>query len=300
MQAAFKQRMDQYIMLTENALDRYLKANGETYQKVIKAMHYSASAGGKRIRPVLVLEFCRMCGGKIKTAVSFAAAIEMIHTSSLIHDDLPCMDDDDLRRGRPSCHKQFDEATALLAGDALLIEAFRVMSADEVLSSGIDLKAALKAANYLAAYSGMHGMVGGQVIDLGMEDGSIPFSAERLAETDKLKTGALIKAACQMGAVLGGADEMRLKAAESYAEHLGIAFQIVDDILDVIGDENKLGKPIGSDADNDKKTYTSVYGLEGAKQKAKEHTAMALAALDAFDDAGFLKELTESLLMRDH
>lgn len=300
MQAVFEQRMKEYIAMTEHTLFGYLESKGETYQKVIDAMRYSASAGGKRIRPVLVLEFCRMCGGNVKQAAPFAAAIEMIHTSSLIHDDLPCMDDDDLRRGRPSCHKQFDETTALLAGDALLIEAFAVMSSPEVAESGISLRQAMAAANALAAYSGKHGMVGGQVIDLGMEDGTIPFTPERLVETDRLKTGALIKAACRMGALLGDADEVQLKAAEEYAAQLGQAFQIVDDILDVIGDESKLGKPIGSDAGLDKKTYTSVYGLEGAKEKAAYHTQAALDALSVFADADFLMELTRSLLVRDH
>lgn len=300
MQTAMEQRMKTYIAQTEDALYAYLSSKGETYQRVIDAMRYSASAGGKRVRPVLVLEFCRMCGGDAKHALPFAAAIEMIHTSSLIHDDLPCMDDDDLRRGRPSCHKQFDEATALLAGDALLLEAFRVMTADETLDGGLDVRAAMKAANFLAAYSGMHGMVGGQVIDLGMEDGSIPFDAERLEETDRLKTGALIKAACKMGAALGGANEEQLAAAEEYAAHLGQAFQIVDDILDVVGDESKLGKPIGSDAGNDKKTYTSVYGLEGAREKAREHTEAALSALSAFAEHDFLSELTRSLLVREN
>ncbi len=300
MQQICKERMQSYIAMVDEAMERYLAPKSETYRIVLDAMLYSASAGGKRIRPVLVLEFCRICGGDVKLALPFASAIEMIHTSSLIHDDLPCMDDDDLRRGRPSCHKQFDEATALLAGDALLIEAFDVMSDDAVLDSGLDAKRALRAANRLAAFSGKHGMVGGQVIDLGMEDGSIPFTTERLFETDRLKTGALIKAACTMGVILGGGDEIKVKAAEDFAAHLGQAFQIVDDILDVIGDESKLGKPIGSDSVNDKKTYTSVFGLEGAKEKAKEHTALALQALDTFEDTTFLRELTESLLQRDH
>ncbi len=300
MQECYVNRMKQYITLVEDALYSYLTAKGETYAKVMDAMYYSASAGGKRLRPVLTFEFCRICGGDIAHATAFAAAIEMIHTSSLIHDDLPCMDDDDLRRGRKSCHKQFDEATALLAGDALLIEAFGITSTDAVLRSGADPVALIKAMHILSYYAGMHGMVGGQVIDLGLENQTIAFTPERLFETDNLKTSALIKASCLMGATLGGADETKLAAAREYAEHLGVAFQIVDDILDVIGDESKLGKPIGSDKDNDKKTYTSVYGLEGAKQKAKEHSHAAMKALCAFEDTAFLKELTESLLARDH
>ncbi len=300
MQAMYVQRMNDDIQMVEKALFDYLCPKGETYEKVIKAMNYSASAGGKRIRPVLVYEFCRMCGGDVRHATPFAAAIEMIHTGSLIHDDLPCMDDDDLRRGRPSCHKQFDEATALLAGDALFIDAFALTGSAAAGKSGVDPAAALKASGLLAHYAGMHGMVGGQVIDLGLEDGSIPFTPERLLETDALKTSALIKASCMMGAVIGGADEQKLAAAEQYAYHLGVAFQIVDDILDVVGDEGKLGKPIGSDQDNDKKTHTSVYGLEGAKQKAKQHSDAALKALSVFADHGFLTELTELLLTRDH
>ncbi len=261
------------------ALEEYLPKGDDV---VSQAMRYSVRNGGKRIRPALVLEFCRACGGEEETAMAFACALEMIHTYSLIHDDLPCMDDDDYRRGKPSCHIAYGEANALLAGDGLLTLAFETAAKSQLPAERIVRGVAL-----LAQAAGVCGMIGGQVMDLENEGKSV--GVERLKKTDALKTGELIRAACVLGCIAADADGEKIKAAENYAADIGLAFQIVDDILDVTGDEKTLGKPVGSDAEKEKSTYVSALGLEGSKEKVSQLTLSAKKALESFDgDTEFL------------
>ncbi len=263
-------------------------------ENIVEAMEYSLMAGGKRLRPVLMMEFCRMCGGNAADIVDLACSIELIHTFSLIHDDLPCMDDDDFRRGKPSCHKQFGEATALLAGDALNTLAFEVI-AEAAMSDKISPQAAVMLVSVLSKAVGVNGMIGGQIIDLAAEGRQI--SLDELDLLQQNKTGALIEAACVMGVVIAGKYDM-IPAAAEYAGYLGRAFQIVDDILDVTGSFEELGKPIGSDAEQDKSTYVTALGIEGAQQEADRLTESALNVLRQFEDHDFLFELTKDLLHR--
>ncbi len=287
--------VDEYVKLIDLALKSYLNTapSGSGEEKMLEAMRYSVENGGKRIRPMLVLEFCRMCGGDVETAVPFACAIEFIHTYSLIHDDLPCMDDDDMRRGKPSSHIKFGEANALLAGDSLLTFAFKVASE----AKGVSPEAVVKAISLLAEVAGCAGMIAGQVQDLENENGVV--TVDELRSVDLLKTGELIRGACQLGCIVAGADKEKLEAARNYAESLGIAFQIVDDILDVTSDEATLGKPVGSDAENCKNTYVSLLGLERAQEIAQELTERAMASLSVFgEESRFLIELSGELLSR--
>ena len=278
-----------YLDEINSALKEYLPAADDV---VSQAMRYSVENGGKRIRPALLLEFCRVCGGDYKKAVPFACALEMIHTYSLIHDDLPCMDNDDFRRGKPSCHIAFGEEYALLAGDALLTLAF-----ETAMKSNLSAEITVKAAKELAKAAGVMGMVGGQVLDLQIEGKKVGVSD--LQKTDELKTGELIRAACVLGCVCAGADDKKIAAAEKYAHDIGIAFQIVDDILDVTSDEETLGKPIGSDEENQKSTYVSLLGIEKSRKTAEELTLNAQKALDAFDgDVTSLKDFAEKLKNR--
>ncbi len=289
-------KFENYIGIINDRLDKY---KNETMQHiaeqrdVAEAMWYSLSAGGKRIRPVLVMEFCRVCGGDTKNAEAAACAIEMIHTFSLIHDDLPCMDNDDYRRGKPSCHKAYGEATALLAGDALENLAFGII-ADAVIPDSVKVRLV----QTLAKAVGVNGMIGGQVIDTEYEDKNIP--EEMLLRMYSMKTSALLKAACLMGCICAEADEEKMTAAIKYAENLGLAFQIIDDILDITGNEQQLGKPIGSDAANGKITYASLNGLEKSNSYAAKLTENALDSLSAFENTEFLKELTLYLLKRSN
>lgn len=280
--------------LTEACVKKLLTAPACGYEKLITAMDYSVSSGGKRLRPALLLEFYRLCGGKFfESAAHFAAAIEFIHTYSLIHDDLPCMDNDEMRRGKPSCHIAFGEDTALLAGDALLTMAFYAAStAKEIPADNI-----VSAIEALSHYAGAHGMVGGQVIDLSFE-GTSP-SAEELEYMYSLKTGALIVAAAQIGCVLANADKEKINAAVSFAKKIGFAFQIVDDILDIVSTTDELGKPVGSDAKNEKRTYASLLGLDDASALVEKLTADAINDLKIFgEDADGLCELALKLTVR--
>ena len=288
-------KIKDYCELIESELSKILSRKDNLQQVVFDAMNYSISAGGKRIRPIILLEFCKMCGGNTKDALPFACALEMIHTYSLIHDDLPCMDNDDMRRGKPSCHKAFGEANALLAGDALLNMAFETMLSSD--DSKVNPALKLKAAHFIAKCSGADGMISGQVIDLENEGNDI--SEEVLIRLYKDKTAALLRAAAVSGAILTGADEKRIASADNYALNLGLAFQIIDDILDCIGDEATLGKPIGSDEKNNKKTFVSFHGIDGANKKAKELTDKALESLDCFENAEFIKELSLYLCDRN-
>ena len=295
----FNKQFNEYVRLINEAADKYVSEKAfegresSGLSEMLKAMAYSLSNGGKRIRPMLTLEFCRICGGDYKNAIPFALAAEMIHTYSLIHDDLPCMDDDDMRRGKPSSHKVFGEANALLAGDALLTLAFEtVLSADEVSA-----EAKVKAGLELAKAAGCSGMIAGQVMDLANEGKSAPI--DDIRKTDRLKTGEMIRVSCVMGCIAAGANEEKIKAAEIYSENIGLAFQIVDDILDVTSDAETLGKPIGSDSENEKSTYVSLLGLEKSAEYAEELTAIAKKALNIFGGEGeFLAQLADVLASR--
>lgn len=290
----FTDKLKTYQLEIDSKLDEFLSPKSEGYDIIFDASRYSLLNSGKRIRPILMLEFYKLCGGNGDYAYNFACALEMIHTYSLIHDDLPCMDNDDFRRGKPSCHKQFSEDIALLAGDTLLTEAFFVaMKTENIPSDRI-----VKAAKFLANCAGADGMIGGQVMDI---TGKAFESLELTLQMYALKTGCLIKAATVCGAILAGADDNQIKNAKIYAEKLGFAFQIIDDILDAIGDESVLGKPVGSDDKNGKITYAKKVGIENARIKAQKLTEEALNTLECFNgDTVFLKELTLFLLQRDY
>lgn len=286
---------DSLLPKIEQRLCELIPETGDKFSEARKAMRYSLLSGGKRIRPVLLLEFYRLCGGKGEDALNFAAALEMIHTYSLIHDDLPCMDNDDMRRGKPSCHKAFGEDTALLSGDALLTLAFSAAAKTE----NIPPEYVLRAISVLADNAGIDGMVGGQVMDLEFE--KTGATAEELKEMYLKKTSCLLKAAAVCGCVLAGAKEEYIKYAEEYADSLGLAFQIIDDILDCTADEKTLGKPIGSDEKNGKTTFVTLYGIDGAQSWAKELSEKAERLLDNFNgDTAVLKELTKYLLNRSY
>lgn len=292
---AVRERLSDYAEMTESALEKYIPEVDCLQRRVIDAARYSLKAGGKRIRPALVMEFCRVCGGEPETALPIACAIELMHTFSLIHDDLPCMDDDDFRRGKPSCHKAFDEPTAVLAGDALAIAPFRVI-ADAALRKQLNPDAAIKIISLLGELSGFFGMIGGQMLDL--ENEQKQPTVEVILEMYRMKTGALLEFCCRAGCIAAGAGAAQQLAAGSYGQRLGLAFQIVDDILDVTADEQTLGKPVGSDAAEGKYTYVSAAGLENAREKARQLTEQALEELCAFADNEFLIDLTRELLNR--
>lgn len=277
----------------EELMGVYTEKNAHHQLICAQAMKYSLAAGGKRIRPVLATEFARIFGGSGEKALDSACALEMIHTFSLIHDDLPCMDNDDFRRGKPSCHKQFGEDIALLAGDALENYAFEVISSDEKLS----FEQRIKVIKVLSEAVGVMGMIGGQTVDV--QNVGKPFDAELLLKMYSMKTSALIKCACVMGCICAERYDM-ISAAEEYAEALGLAFQIVDDILDITADEKLLGKPVHSDADLNKATYPAVFGLDAAEKKAEELTAKAVSIAESFPDSDFLSQLTAYLLKREY
>ena len=284
------------VSLVEKSLFSYIPKNDEYIKKLFDSMRYSVEAGGKRIRPRLVLEFCRLCGGDIEKALPFACAVEYIHTYSLIHDDLPCMDDDDMRRGKPSNHKKFGEDIALLAGDALQSLAFEVMSLDSTVEK-VGADRAVRCISKLADYCGAKGMVGGQVIDLKSENTNAPI--EVLREMDEKKTACLIQAACELGCVAADASEDRLRAAALYGESIGVAFQIQDDILDWTSSDEELGKPVGSDSENSKSTYVSLLGIEKCRALVDELTSQAIKALDSFEaDTAALRQFALDLARR--
>lgn len=291
-QLEFENIMKNDISLVESRLTDLLPKCANGQDEVVEAMKYSLENGGKRLRPVLCLEFAKACGGDRFDALDFACAVEYIHTYSLIHDDLPCMDDDDMRRGKPSCHKQFGEATALLAGVALLTHAFQIVAGAELDDSKIALACGLLAQN-----AGVQGMVGGQVIDLKYESESPDL--RQLLSVHRLKTGALISAACLLGCIAAGADDKKIAAASAYAYDLGVAFQIKDDILDVTGSSEELGKPVGSDEDNNKTTYVSLRGIENAQKDVEKLTSAAISRLSEFQNTEFLEALSRYLVNRN-
>lgn len=292
----FKEECSRRAALVESALVRLFENETVIAPRLYEAMRYSLLAGGKRLRPVLLMASAEAAGAKDGGIYMEAAcALEMIHTYSLIHDDLPAMDDDAYRRGRLTNHKVFGEGVAILAGDALLTNAFEVL----MRQKNADPSALLKAAAEISRAAGFNGMVGGQVIDLMSENTSIEF--ETLQVMHQAKTGALFRAAVRVGAILAGASEKTLEALTSYADKFGLAFQITDDILDVSGDQEKIGKPIGSDQKNHKSTYVTLYSLETAQKMALETVESAVNDLKAFgEEAEFLRLAVRYLIKRDH
>ncbi len=283
-------RMDEYRSFIEQYLSDYFTPfSQEPQQKLYEAMGYSLLAGGKRLRPVFVFEFCRLCGGDWKKAAPLAAAVEMVHTYSLIHDDLPCMDNDDYRRGRLTSHKVYGEAMAVLAGDALLTDAFSM-----VASAPLEGKAMADAVGILAACAGSSGMVGGQVLDIMSEEREC--TEAEILDIQSRKTGALIRAACALGALAGGASQEQFAAACQYAAGLGLAFQIRDDMLDVIGTQEELGK--ATSVDGNKNTFVRLYGLDCCGELVQKYTDYALEGLSVFEDKGFLQTLALQMVDR--
>lgn len=290
----FRQQLSAYAQQVETALNQAVPLNHGPEKRLLEAMRYSLLGGGKRLRAALLLAFYEACGGREETALPFACAVEMVHAYSLIHDDLPCMDDDDLRRGKPSCHVAFGEATALLAGDALLTLAFDTM----LHADAVPAECLVQAAGCLSRAIGAQGMIGGQIMDLANEEAA-HIQEERLCATDAWKTGALITAACEIGCRLAQADESRLSAARAYAGKIGLAFQITDDILDVSASQEVLGKPVGSDKEQGKATYVSLYGVETAKQKSAQLLEEAKNCLKQGGfESSFLSDLADYILER--
>lgn len=285
--------MNRDATMTEDAMRKYY-TNDQDIQILLDSEQYSLFAGGKRIRPMLTLAFCRLFGGEDAAALPFACAVEMIHTYSLIHDDLPCMDNDEMRRGKPTNHKVYGETTALLAGDSLLTGAFEVAASNTVAGAEISAKAVA----YLASCAGRYGMIGGQIMDL--EGEKKKLSLDQLLKLHSLKTGALISAAAVMGALAAGVDfqDGRMEDVVTYAENIGLAFQIVDDVLDRIGDSKELGKNVGSDAANEKNTFLSFYSVDEAKFYAERLTREAIHAIQKYDDSEVLCALAEWLASR--
>ena len=282
----FAEQLKSDIAVIEPALEKFLaRETGEGYDRIFEAAKYSAMAGGKRLRPVIVLEFCRLCGADIQKALPFACALEMIHTYSLIHDDL--------RRGRPTCHKAFDEATAVLAGDGLLTAAFETAAAAE----GVSAENALACIRILGQAAGMNGMIGGQVLDMGAEHRKISLDELRLLQ--RLKTGCLLRAACELGCVAAGKDDAdMLTLARTYGEKLGLAFQIRDDMLDIEGDTATLGKTVGKDEKSEKSTFPSLLGLDECRRQVVALTEEAVQAVASLPDSAFLVQLARSLTDR--
>ena len=288
----FSARVAEYKAMVEGYLSSCLsEAQRASYHKLTEAMQYSLMAGGKRLRPMLVLEFCRICGGDVEKALPVACGIEMLHTYSLIHDDLPVMDNDDLRRGKPSNHKVFGESTATLAGDALQALAF-----ETVLSADIPAPCALKCAKLLANAAGHEGICGGQELDLAWEGRAL--SASELEEIYLRKTSALIRAACLMGVAAAGGTKEQEEAAIGYADNFGFAFQLRDDMLDVIGDEKTFGKPIGSDAEEGKVTFVDVIGMDACRREVAACTEQAKSAVADWPEHDFLWELADRMVGR--
>lgn len=294
----FKSDLKERKKIVDNAIEEFFKDKEGLQRTVIESMEYSMKAGGKRLRPVLLLEVCKMVGGNIKDAMPFALAMEMIHTYSLIHDDLPAMDNDDYRRGKPTNHKVYGEGIAILAGDGLLNLAFETML-EKINNSSDFFNRGISAMRLISRASGINGMIGGQVVDLESEGKKIDI--ETLDFIHHNKTSALIEASINAGAIIGGATEEQYRNLEIYGKSIGLTFQIIDDILDVIGDEKKLGKRIGSDQDNKKSTYPSIYGIDESKKIASRLIKNGIEALKGFDEkADFLRDLAKYLEDREY
>ena len=290
MNKAFEDSMKEYRLFIEDYLnDQCFQYINEPQQILFASMRYSLLAGGKRLRPILVFDFCRMCGGNWRDAVTFAAAVEMIHTYSLIHDDLPCMDNDDYRRGRLTNHKVYGEATAVLAGDALLTAAFGYLA-----NASFSAETRIKAVEVLSACAGELGMVGGQVLDMSSEEREC--TEQEVLDIQSRKTGALIRAACILGVLAGQGSAEQISAAADFASHIGLAFQIRDDMLDVIGNAQELGKAVGVDAA--KNTFVRLYGIDQCAKLVDEHTQAAKEQLKVFDNNEFMTALADYLTQR--
>ena len=288
---AFQLRYDSYRAAVDDHLGGlFADAKDKPYRRLQEAMRYSLLAGGKRVRPVMTLAFCDMLGGQWREALPFACVLELVHTYSLIHDDLPCMDDDDLRRGRPTCHKVYGETMAVLAGDALQGEAFGLIAAAPAMTA----QQRIDAVAVLSAACGGDGMVAGQVLDM---DHLAQGEAD-LRLLHRLKTGAMLQAAAELGCVAAGADDGLRQRARDYGCHIGLAFQVRDDVLDVVADQGELGKPIGSDRAEGKRTFVDLLGLEACQALVAEETAKAKAALADLPDSGFLLNLADHLAER--
>ena len=286
----FKEMNDEYLAYIEKYLDEEcFRYETQPQQTLFEAMRYSLLAGGKRLRPIFVFDFCRMCGGDWKKAAPFAAAVEMIHTYSLIHDDLPCMDNDDFRRGRPTNHKVYGEATAVLAGDGLLTAAFTYLA-----KAPYSAETRIRAVQILSECAGELGMVGGQVLDMSSEERQC--TEQEVLDIQSRKTGALIRAACMLGVLAGNGTESQLIASGAFADNLGLAFQIRDDMLDVIGTAEEMGKSVGTDAV--KNTFVQLYGLEACDELVHKHTNQAVTELNIFTDSQFMRSLAELLTAR--
>lgn len=283
---------NEYKKYVDAMLSEYFKPSGLSYDGLLESMHYSLTAGGKRIRPMLVLEFCRISGGNIEKTLPVACAIEMLHTYSLIHDDLPCMDNDALRRGKPTNHVVYGECTATLAGDALQAEAFGTIA-----RSQLPAEARVTCVEILADAVGSDGMCAGQYLDMVGEHKLL--SEDELNDINSRKTGSLLTAACRMGVAAAGGNKAMLEAAAQYGACVGAAFQIRDDILDVISTSEELGKPIGSDAQEHKNTYMTLLGEYKCMQMIEKLTDQAKNAIaGAFKDTEFLCELADSMVTR--
>lgn len=283
---------NEYKNLVDSKLSEFFNPSGMSYDGLLESMHYSLTAGGKRIRPTLVLEFCRISDGDVEKALPVACAIEMLHTYSLIHDDLPCMDNDDLRRGKPTNHVVYGECTATLAGDALQAEAFGTIARSELPAEN-----KIACVEILADAVGSDGMCAGQYLDMVGE--SKRLTEEELDDINSRKTGALLIAACRMGVAAAGGSGDMLEAAAHYGACVGAAFQIRDDILDVISTSEELGKPIGSDAQEHKNTYMALLGESKCMEMIEKLTNQAKSALcGAFDDTKFLCDLADSMVTR--
>ncbi len=283
----FIKELNSAVSLADEYIKSVLPKEKLPQEEIVKAMDYSLSSGGKRIRPVIAIFAAKSLGAGSESVMPYAAAIELIHTYSLIHDDLPCMDNDDLRRGRPTNHKVFGEATAVLAGDALLNFAF-----ETALMADTEPEKKIALLKIIARSAGLYGMIGGQILD--MEGEKRKLAADEIRLMQNLKTGALIKAAAAIGAVAAGE---RKEFFDVYAENLGLAFQLKDDILDVTATTEELGKPVLSDEKNEKSTFVSLYGVDGAKRLLEETTEKAIASLP--EGAELLKELALYLLERE-
>ena len=289
MNLQFESQTKAYCEYIEDYLNSRYLYQDEPQKLLFDAMRYSLLAGGKRLRPIFVFDFCRMCGGNWENAVDFAAAVEMIHTYSLIHDDLPCMDDDDFRRGNPTNHKVYGEAIAVLAGDGLLTSSFTHLA-----ESSLDDHKKITAVQILSKCAGEIGMVGGQVLDMLSEERQC--TVQEVIDIQVRKTGALIKAACLLGVIAAGGTQKQMDAAAEFAYHTGLAFQIRDDMLDVIGNATELGKATGVDAL--KNTFVQLYGIEKCDQMVREHTKKAEAALAEFPNNEYMFDMLHCLIGR--
>ncbi len=303
----FQKKFQHYKFLIDQKLQGLMRQNsvqrnlgnevvfGEADLQVCEAMSYSLNIGGKRIRPIVTLAFCEICGcDQLDAVLDIACAIEMIHTYSLIHDDMPCMDNDELRRGKPSCHVKFGQATALLAGDALLTFAF-----DVIANTNLSPRIKIEVIKVISDSIGHRGMILGQNLDINNIE-NVNIDIGNLDKINLLKTGQLIKAAAVAGCVVAGADQEEIDVAGSYGLDLGLAFQIRDDVLDEVGDEALIGKPVGSDKSNNKVTYANLLGIDACCKKVKELCQRAKnRVIDVFEEPGFIVELTDFLLKID-